>query len=291
MSAQTLNIITNDLIQSYEVKFNELYMTQTEINNSIMNKEEIIIKENSEIYLKENKIITLQYIILGIILFGVLLFLNAYNKITLVQLCISTIVLIIIFIIIIYYVVYSRMSLYQVEKIIKNVVVDMEKYIIPDAQYQCPTKCSTTTSSSTSSSTAPTTEPILGYEQPTLNIQPQSNVWQYGDISAGLWTSTETPANAFYYDQDIPNYNQTFEEQLTNEPKSTFGTTYPITTYYQCSWLGPPNSNGLPNTEQNIYSTIPCGYRQNFTETGRYICDADPNLSTTVFSDSCDALS
>ena len=249
--------------------------------------DQIIIKENNEIYLKENKIITLQYIILGIILFGILLFLNALNKLTLLQLFIATIVLIIIFIIIIYYVVYSRMSLYKVEKIIKNVAVEMEKYIIPDAQYKCPTKCST----NTSSNTAPTTEQVVGYEQPTLNIQPQSNVWQYGDIQNDLWTSDKKPASAFYYDQDIPNYNQTFEEQITNEPKSTFGTTYPISTYYKCNWLGPPNSYGLPNTEQNIYSTIPCSYRQNFTETGRYICSSDPNLSTTNFDDSCDVLS
>lgn len=287
MSTQTLKSITNDLIQSYEMKFNELYMTQTEINNAIMNKEEIIIKENNEIYLKENKIIILQYIILGIILFGILLFLNAYNKLTLLQLFISTIVLIIIFIIIIYYVVYSRMSIYKVEKIIKNVAVEMEKYIIPEAQYKCPTKCS----SNSSSNTPPTTQQILGYEQPTLNIQPQTNVWKYGDISAGLWTSDKTPASAFYNNQDIPNYNETLEEQWLNEPKSTFGSTYPITTYYECSWLGPPNAGGLPNTEQNIYSTIPCSYRQNFTEIGRYMCNADPNLSTTNFNESCDTLS
>lgn len=289
MSVQTLNTITNDLILSYEEKFNELYMEQTEINNAIMNKEEIIIKENDEIYLKENKIIILQYIILGVILFGALLFLNALNKLTLIQLLISTIILIIIFTIIIYFVVYNRMSSYKVEKIIKNVIVDMEKYIHPDANYKCPKKCSDNPTAT--ANTPPTTQPIVGYEQPTLNIQPQTNVWKYGDISAGLWTSDKTPASTFYNDQDIPNYNQTFEQQLANEPKPTFGTTYPMTTYYQCNWLGAPNNNGLPNTEQNIYSTIPCRYRQNFMETGRYLCNADPNLSTTNFDDSCDVLS
>jgi hypothetical protein len=158
--------------------------------------------------------------------------------------------------------------------------------------YQCPSTC------------PPVEDPenpavIQGYSSPTLRTNPQLNVWQYGDIPTDVWTNDKLKSSNFYTNYTIPNYNATLEEEMANSPKSSFGTSYPNTTYYKCKWLGGDNSSnlensnkyGLPNLENNTYSSIPCTYRPNYSEDGRYICSKDPNkISSSEFSKYCDIL-
>jgi hypothetical protein len=162
--------------------------------------------------------------------------------------------------------------------------------------YQCPpSPCSANLDVSSESPT------IFGYEQPTLNTDPQLNVWQYGDIPTDLYTTPQNPASTFYSNQpNIPIYKNTLQEQIEDMPASTFGTTYPSSTYYQCQWNGSNlnkgvqnmNNAGLPNIETNTYSSIPCSYRPNFTETARYICTQNPNnLSSSQFNQVCNNVS
>jgi hypothetical protein len=119
---------------------------------------------------------------------------------------------------------------------------------------------------------------------PTLSTDNQSNVWQFGDIPKGGYSSN-APIQQFYKSPTgIQDYNDS-----ENEPRQSFGTTYPTSTYYECQWMGPPNQNpGLPNPE-NKYSAIPCSYRPNFTEVGRYICNENPNLTGNITN--CDNVS
>lgn len=285
--SSNVNNITNELLLKYDQKFNELYNKKVHIDSSIMNKEELIIKENDEIQNKEVNVNILQYTVILIILFGVLLILNSLNQLPITQVIIYTIVLFFVYLFFIYFTVYRKISGYQVNKAIKNLKVEMTEYansVIGNTidPYKCPTKCSI------NSANPPPSSLIQGYQQPTLNIDPQANVWQYGDIPVDLYTSKNTPGSDFYANpKNIPNYRNTLEEDMGDEPRSTFGTTYPHSTYYKCEWLG-GNNTGLPNIETKTYSSIPCSYRENYEETGRYICSKNPNnLSSSDFNAVC----
>lgn len=285
-----LNSITNELLLKYDDKFNELYNKKINIDSSIMNKEELILKENDEIIRKEHTVSILQYTVILIIIFCVLLILNALEKITFGQLILIFIGVIVIYLIIIYYASFSKLTSNNADKILKNIKVDMADYAgkILGANikpYTCPTTCST-------NHTSPQPRPnmIQGYEQPTLNIDPQVNVWQYGDMPSDLFTSNKIPASDFYTNpKNIPSYRNTLEEEIEDEPKASFGTTYPNSTYYKCNWLGGNNNGGLPNIESKTYSSIPCSYRANYEETGKYICSKNPNnLSQLDFDRVCE---
>jgi hypothetical protein len=270
-------IITNDLILKYDENFNELYEKIVNINSSIMNKEELIIKENNEIEYKNINIKKLQLSIILIILFGILLILYGTNKITLIRFILLSISLFIIYLGM-FYSISKYINLHKIE-------VDMVNYInnnlMKDLNYKCPKICK----NSSNSNTYINNSNILVKEETTLDIDPQLNVWKYGDIPVDGYTSTKLPGSNFYNSPvNIPNYYNPL-----NEPKSSFGTTYPKSTYYQCEWLGgTSNTNGLPNNNGNKYSTIPCNFRQNYQETGRYICPSDPNKNGI---DSCDNVS
>jgi hypothetical protein len=286
-----INTVTNDLLLKYDEKFNELYNKKVHIDSSIMNKEELIMKENDEIQNKEINVTMLQYSVIFIILFGVLLILNALNKLLITQVIIFTIILFFIYLFLIYFTVYRKVSAYQVDKVIKNIKVDMKDYVNSVIgnnvdPYKCPTTCTN------SSTNPPPSSLIQGYQQPTLNIDPQVNVWRYGDIPVDLYTSKNTPGSDFYANpRNIPNYRNTLEEDIEDEPRPNFGTTYPRSTYYKCEWLG-GNNTGLPNNEPVTYSSIPCSYRENYEETGRYICSKNPNnLSSTEFNTVCNDVS
>jgi len=272
-SEQSNNYITNQLIQKYDEKFNELYKRIVNINSSIMNKEELIYKENDEIQYKDNTIKILQYTMVLVILFGVLLIMYSQKIIDLTKLLIFSIILFLIYLLVIYITMYSSFSYANTGKYLNNLKVELaqfyEKNIEDNSGYQCPATCPPVTPPP-----PPNPNMIQTYQQPTLNIDPQTNVWKYGDIPTDLYTSPSTPGSAFYANPpNIPNYSPSDE----NEPQPFFGTTYPATTYYKCQWLGGQNNGGLPNVETNTYTTIPCTFRQNFKETARYICNKDPN--------------
>ena len=284
-----LNNVTNDLILKYDENFNQLYDKKLGINSSIMNKEELIIKENDEINIKNNTLTILQYTNIAIILFGVLLIRYGLGSFDMKQLLIYTTILIIIYVLVIIFTIYIHITSQNVIKNINGVKVQMGEYIdtvIADKlDYSCPATC--TNNPTVSANT------ILGYAQPTLRTDPQLDVWQYGDIPTDLYTSPKTPGSKFYSNQNIPNYRSTLEEQTQDMPQQFFNSTYPSSTYYQCQWNGGASNNGdLPNVENNKYSSIPCSYRPNFTETARYICTKNPNnLSDTEFKGSCSNVS
>lgn len=284
-----VNDITNKLILKYDNKFNQLYDENLNIDSSIMNKEELIIKINDEINNKNYTISILQYSIIFSILLGAIIILYGLKKITNSQLIIIIIILFLIYLIAIYFGVYSKFYLNNLGKGLRNAKVIMDEYkadllgILTD--YQCPSTCPPVE--------APQNPALIqGYGTPTLRTDPQLNVWKYGDIPTDLWTNDKLKGTNFYTNYSIPNYNATLEEEIYNSPKSTFGTTYPNSTYYKCKWLGGDNNKyGLPNLENNTYSSIPCTYRPNYSEDGRYICSKDPNkISEGDFNKYCNTL-
>ena len=288
MANNNVNNITNQLILKYDDKFNQLHDENLNINSSIMNKEELIIKINDEISNKNYNIAILQYSIIFSILLGALIILYGLKKFTISKLIIYIIILLLIYLITIYFGVYHKFYLYNLGKGLRNAKVIMDEYkadllgIVTD--YQCPSSCPAILPLENSAV-------IQGYPSPTLRTDPQLNVWQYGDIPTDLWTNDKLKSSNFYTNYSVPNYNATLEEEMANSPKSAFGSSYPNSTYYKCKWLGGDNNNGLPNLEKNTYSSIPCTYRPNYSEDGRYICSRDPNkIDSSEFSKYCDTL-
>jgi hypothetical protein len=286
----TLNNVTNDLILKYDENFNELYDKKLNIDSSIMNKEEIIIKINDEITNKNNMITILQYTNFAIILFGILLIFYGIGRISFNSLLLYTVSLIIIYSIVIIFTIYIHVTSQNVLKNINGVKVNMKDYIdnviAKTLDYKCPATCSINKPYNSKT--------ILGYAQPTLRTDSQLDVWKYGDIPTDLYTTPKNPASDFYKNhKDIPNYTTTSDEISKNRPKPLFGTTSPSSTYYECKWNGDKTNNGdLPNVENKRYSSIPCSYRPNFTEVSRYICTQNPNdLIEGDFKSSCDNVS
>ena len=278
---EKLNNVTNDLILQYDETFNELYNKKLNVNTSITNKEEIILKMNDEIDIKNNTIFLIECIIVLVVLFGIILILYGINKIDFTKFIILSVVLIIIYIII-----YYRSQFKTLEHEVK---VDMATYVASVIENNLPYKCPATCPPKKESNTVSTVT-IQGFEQPTLSTDPQLNVWQTGDIAQDLYTSVKNPASNYYSNVTIPNYTDTLEEHIDNSPKPTFNSTYPMSTYYQCQWQGGNSNSDLPNIESKKYSTIPCSYRPNFSETARYICRKDPNTlsSNDNFNQYCD---
>ncbi len=292
MSATSLNDITNQLLLKYDEKYNDYYNKLSNINSSIMNKEQLILKENDIIESKDNYINVLKLGLLFVVLFGVATIFFAINKISKGQYIGTIILLIIIYIGILYYVVYIRYYLYSIKNEMNSIGVQMKDYALSElsnvgvSSYTCPTTCTTIGSNSNNNNNAVNTNLISQYSTPTLNIDNQNNVWQYGNIPAGGYISDDVSIQQFYTNPtNIPNYYNP-----DNSPQQSFGTTYPATIYYKCDWMGPDNTPGLPNTESQTYSTIPCSYRQNYVETGRYICNTDPNVDGISFPN-CDDVS
>lgn len=291
MSDLNLNNITNKLLLKYDDNFNELYDKKVNIDSSIMNKEELILKEHDEILKKEQNIAILQYSLFFSILFGVLLILYGLNKFDFTKLILYTIILFLIYAAVVYFNVYYKLTLYNAGRGLRNAKVIMNNYaatLVEDVmEYKCPTTCPPI------NPVPPNPATISGYKTPTLRTDPQLNVWEYGTIPPDLWTSDKKPSRAFYKNyRNIPNYNASIEEESANEAKPFFGAAYPKSTYYKCEWLGGNNNGGLPNIENNKYSSIPCTYRPNYTEKGRYICSRNPNeISEGDMSNYCDDVS
>ena len=58
-----LTSVTNKLLNEYNIKFNENYNDIIQLNSTIQNKEQIIMKINEVILYKDRNIIILQYIL------------------------------------------------------------------------------------------------------------------------------------------------------------------------------------------------------------------------------------
>jgi hypothetical protein len=254
---------TNELLIKYDESFNKNYNKNLFIDSTIMNKEEILNKINDEIFNKDMTILILQYTALFVFLIGVIFIAYGFKKINLKNFIIISVILFIIYLLVITFKVYYSISIENTEKNIRNLSVQMATYIDSSIDknnpYRCPAKCD-------KKSSTYSTSPVLTnrIDSPTLNIDPQTNIWENGDVPSDLYIS---PYNA----------------DSTRNPKPFFEKTFPRSTYYKCEWLGGDNQS-LPNIE-TTFSSIPCNYRQNYEEKGRYICINDPNTISTSASD------
>lgn len=294
-NVNSINSITNELILKYDDKFNQLHNKILNLNSSIMNKEELIIKEDELISQKESKILALEILIFFIILFGISLIFYALKKIDINRLIIYSVAIVFFYILIIWYYIYSSFNNKSLADKLKSLEVSMKSYAhnalkttIKDGGekrfgLKCPAKCQSI------NNPQPEKEPLISYASPTLKTDSQLNVWENGDMPTDLYTSKRNPGSKFYEKpNNIPQYYN-----RKNNPKEVHSTTYPRSTYYKCEWLGGDTNKGdLPNVESKKYSSIPCNYRQNFEEKGRYICLRDPNnLSSEQFKKVCDDVS
>jgi hypothetical protein len=274
-----LNTITNDLLLKYDQKFNDYYDKINFLNSSIMNKEQIIIKVYEHIKYENIIILCLKYGILLSFLIGVLFITYGLKKINLKIFIVGLVVLIILYIIIIYFSIKKMIAITNFEKTLRNLKVNMDNYVYDKLEntfkYSCPSDCTTEENHNSNKGT-----PLIQtYQQPTLKIDNQDNVWKYGDIPSDVYTSNKVNPSDFYNtSQRIPKFRVTEAEIDGNESQPFFGTGSNYKTYYKCNWNGAGNG-GLPNNESSEYTTIPCNYRPNFTETGKYICKNDPKTA------------
>jgi positive regulator of sigma E activity len=250
--SNNLNDITNNLILKYDEKFNQLYDKKVLLDSSITNKEEVIIKINEEIFNKETKISVLQYTVILVLLICLLLIANAMGKITMKNLIIISIILFGIYLSIIYFVVYNKVANYTIGKNFRKLRMDMRNYVDNQidelSPYTCPMECPA------NSETVEDDSLLHGYKQPTLRIDPQVDVWKYGDIPVGAFTSSELPGSNFYITpKNIPNYRDSPKQIAQNEPKPFFGAPKQVLTYYKCDWMGGQRNGDLPNLESNRY--------------------------------------
>jgi hypothetical protein len=286
-NGDTVDNITDKLLLKYDEKFNDLYNNIVHVNSSIMNKEELVIKTNNEISVKDNWIMILIIGAFFVILGGVLLILKGLGKIDNNKLIIGIIILILIYYGIVYYIIYGTSKIEDLRRQFDN-KVKMKKYIAKDLvkQYVCPARCPKVNADLQYS-------PIAGYHQPTLRTDPQLDVWKYGNMPIDLYTTKKTPGKMFYSSPTgIPIYRDSYEEDKGDRPKQSFGTTYPSSTYYKCKWLGGNKNGGLPNNEENTFSSIPCSYRPNYAEQGKFICTKNPNkLPKALFEKVCNDVS
>ena len=231
---------TNELILSYDKKFNENYSKIVQIDGSIQNKEQLIIQHNEVIMSKEKNIIIFMILIFGLI---------------------------------IYFAVLNHYSSYNVAKKIQNLQVAMQSYaqkVLEDTVpgYSCPAKCD--------NKIAPVEEEInIIVQEPgdTLNINPQINVWKLGSIpynKNGINTSYKL--NPMLYssgDQPEPSFGTTY-------PKST----YYQCNWLGGGERGPEGLPLGGPTADKPFSTIPCSYKPNMKQKAKYICNTDPNLGS-----------
>jgi hypothetical protein len=272
-----LNNVTNELLLKYDDKFNRQYNKIVSINSSIMNKEEIINRINEEINNKNIKIDVLKYLVIYVLIICGSFILYGLKKINLTILIIIIVLFFIFFGTLIYFNVKNKIPLSIIQKEFKGLVVDMKsldnRHKNSLKEYECPSTCSPITKES------PKRDIINGYASPTLNIDPQTNVWKYGDIPVDSYKGDSD--STFFKDKKILNgINQNSPKQFFGSPSKLIGT------YYEC--VGIDNKKGLPMSDGKKYSEIPCSYRPNYIENARYICSKNPNnLSESEFSNYC----
>jgi hypothetical protein len=195
----------------------------------------------------KDKDLNIEYLyssIIFILLLGVLLIAHATNKIDTKKLIVS-IILLLILLLLYCYTLYKRSIL--VPSFVKKALINMEDLSSSLVKqtfknpYTCPADCPAIETEEESAPTSVNFGSNINIA-PTLNTDPQNNVWKNGD---GQYVK---PSNG----------------------KSL--------TYYECKWLGGPiNGNSLPIQDPNKYSTIPCTYKANYTQVNKLICNKDPN--------------
>ena len=256
-----LNSVTNELLNEFNKKFNHNYNDIVQLNSTIQNKEQLIIKTQEVILYKERNIIILQYLFYYSVMFFVLTLLFSLKDLPFKQYIIISLFLLIVLSIACYVHITRYFSLYNVGKKIEALKVGMVTYAQKALEdvvkpYECPSQCSDKPTDEDSQE-----ESNYNYDNTgtTLNIDPSLNVWEYGDAPAGKSLS---------------------EIDDEGSPQPFFGNSYPRNTYYECKWLGNSTKGNMPATMREgdkKYSSIPCTYKPNTSETSRWFCEKDPN--------------
>ena len=272
-----LNNVTNQLLNEYDLKFNQNYNDIVQLDSTIQNKDQLILQTNEVILYKERNIIILQYLLYFSICFFILSILFSNQIIKSNVLIILSIILFIILGIACYIHVARQFSYINIQNKLEGVKVAMVTYAqklkdnkIPE--YECPSNCET--DNSNSSSDEESNDSNFNYsskESSSLKIDPSLNVWKYGSVPV---------RNVFNIEGE---FEYLSEDESTN-PRPFFGTSYPQTIYYQCKWLGNKSDKNMPKNMRSgstKYSTIPCNYRPNNTEEARLFCQKDPNNLTS----------
>ena len=285
-----LDEVNNKILYEYNKKFDNLYKLRLSLDEFIKNKEELVNKYNDEASLKDYTIIVLSsliyiYIVL-LILYG-FYYIKLYGLDALIFFSILAIAYISFYAYVQYKDVNAKLLVNQNIQTtaikMKNFTQDSIERIVPR---QCPTKClnkkmnnnNNNNNNNDNNNSNSAYSNIITRKQPSLKVSSQIDVWKYGDVPNDLFTKPE-------FNKDIYINPSEFERNYYNDknyPKSNFDA--PIktgATYYKCDWLGEDGNTQMPNTENTKYTTIPCSYRDNFRESGKYFCPKgiDPNNS------------
>ena len=260
-----LNSVTNQLLNEYNKKFNNNYNDIVQLNSTIQNKEELIIKTQEVILYKERNIIILQYALYYAIIVFIFTVLYAFKDLPLKQYLIILVFLFFVMVIACYIHITKYFNLYNIGRKLEALKVGMISYaqkLLNEtvSEYQCPSQCTNKDEPEVEEEDISNFD--YGNKGELLKIDPSLNVWEYGDVPVG--TNLET-------------LNSINEE---DSPQPFFGTSYPKNTYYECKWLGNSSTGNMPaNMRQSTkkYSSIPCNYKPNNTEVARWFCEKDPN--------------
>lgn len=278
MSDSSLTSITNQLLGEYDLKFNENYNDIVQLNSSIQNKEELILKTNEVILYKERNIIILQYFLYFTIAFFLCTFLYSTKDMKFNHYITILIVLFIVLAIACYIHIAKQFSYFTISRKIEALKVAMVNYSkkllenkVP--KYECPTQCSTKEDDDNADNNDGSGDWKYKNNSEMLKIDPTLNVWKHGDVPSG---------SALDYADSISD---------EDNPQPIFGTTHPKNTYYECKWLGNTSGKNMPKNmraPRKKYSSIPCDYRPNNTEVKRWFCEEDPNnLSADEVKERC----
>ena len=275
-----LDRVNNQLLLEYNEKFNKLYKQKLSLDKFIMDKEELVNKENDEALLKDHTIIILSTIIyayFSIVILAGLYYIKLYGLDAFIFLTI----------VVVSYISYNAYSEYYnvnskllFNQNIKSAAVTMSNYVDSTVSQifprKCPTNCNIKSVQEENMDIILNNNMIIPKNHPTLNSSPQINVWKHGDVPTDLFTKPGYDKNIYINPSKLPNYYSP-----DNSPRSQFGAPLDSgATYYKCNWIGGNTYDGLPNKEPTKYSTIPCSYRENYRESGKFLCptNIDPNI-------------
>ena len=285
MSNNTLDNVTNKLLMEYDTNFNDLYDTKLAIDTGIVNKENIDVDGRLS-YDRKNFIINiLHFSVYAVIVLSAILIAHAMAKINDKQLLIAIVVLSILYAIGFWAIKKNTDPTVIVQQAAVQIGDNGVKLLKPFFQntYQCPIQCPPlfpTVSSETNEEDYPDGpmgygSKIKSFPHELLRTQSQNNVWVDGDIPNDINTTPENYNKLYLKPRKLPIYLNNEMQKQAAEPKPFFrGIDKKFATYYKCQ-----NNNGKNNNIPR-FSSIPCSYKPNYSEVGRYICSSDPSESS-----------
>lgn len=262
-----LNNVTNELLNEYAAKFNENYNDIVQLNSTIQNKEELIIRTQEVILYKERNIIILTYLLYFSVVVFLLTAIYSSGKVPGLTAIFLAVAIFIILGIACYLEIAKHFSYLSINTKLRSLKVSMSNYLKKLAKtqippYECPSQCTTDEDDDDGDNSDDKGNFKYNNTGSSLKIDPSLNVWKYGDVPIG---------------SDLNFANELLDEE---SPQPFFGESSPQTVYYECKWLGNNSEGNMPKrmrTNRKQYSTIPCSYRPNNSEINRWFCQKDPN--------------